>query len=210
MEPKITIDARMLGPSGIGTCLRNLLDQFAVLDHEFCFRVISAHADELLRLPRERFQIVRASAPIYSFSEQWEIARLARGTDLLYIPHYNIPYFYRGKLVVTIHDLTHITCRQFFPGFAAHHYARFMLGAATGHAQRIVTDSQFSRRSIQEHFRVGDGKIRVIYPPPSALVLQPSPTSGLATELGISGDYILYAGALKKHKNLEALVRAYA
>ncbi len=210
MESKITIDARMVGPSGIGTYLKNLLDQFAVLDHGFCFRVISSHPDDLPRLPLERFQIVGTNAPIYSLAEQLEIARLAHGTDLLYVPHYNIPYFYRGKLVVTIHDLTHITFRQFFPGFAAHHYARFMLGAAVRRAQTIITVSQFSRRSIQEHFRVKDEKIQVIYPPPAARILQTGFTPVPPADFGISGDYILYAGALKKHKNVEALVRAYA
>lgn len=210
MAHRITIDARMLGSSGIGACLRNLLDNLAEIDHEFSFKVITANPDDARDLSTERFQIVQSSAPIYSLAEQWEIARLARGTDMLHSPHYNFPYFYRGKLVVTIHDLTHLVQRQFLPGRSAYLYARFMLGEVARRAHTIVTDSQFSMRSIEEHFKAAGGKVRVIYPAPAARILK-ADCEGLSIAApGVTGPYLLYVGALKRHKNVEGLVRAYA
>lgn len=210
MRAGITIDARMLGPSGIGTYLKNLLYNLADLDHEFHFKVMSASPSELRYLPSDRFQIVKANAPIYSLAEQWEVARSARGSDLLHCPHYNIPYFYRGKLVVTIHDLTHLTCRQFFPGKAAYCYARFMLGAAARRAGKIITVSQFSKDSIHRFLPASNGKIRVIYQPPAVNLARGDCTAALSVGCGVARPYILYAGALKRHKNVEGLVRAYA
>lgn len=91
MSYVVTIDACMLGPWGIGAYLSDLLENFASTEHELHFRVLCAKPESMTGFPAERFKFVRATAPIYSLKEQWEIARLAREGSLLHSPYYNIP-----------------------------------------------------------------------------------------------------------------------
>ncbi len=206
----VAIDARMLGPHGIGAYIADLLHNFALMDHEFRFKVLCPRVDRLEHLPKDKFELIQAKAPIYSLREQWEIYRLTRGVDLLHCPHYNVPYGYRGPLVVTIHDLTHLTYSQFLPNQLAYLYARVMCGYSARRAARIVTDSRFSACVIQEQLGVEPEKIRVIYLALSHRFKQRA-SNGLRREkMGGSKPYILFVGVLKRHKNVQALLRAFA
>ncbi len=212
MNPVVAIDARTLGATGLGTYVSELLAGFASTDHEFRFRILCPHPEAAASgLTAERFDFVRAKAPIYSLKEQWEIARLARRADLLHCPHYNIPYFYRGRMVVTIHDLTHLAHRDFVPNRLAYYYARFILNAAAQHARQIITVSQFSKKSICGAFGVPDEKLHVISYGISKRILQSKPIdTSLVEKLNITKPYALFVGLLKPHKNVQTLLRAFA
>jgi glycosyltransferase involved in cell wall biosynthesis len=207
----ITIDARMLTFSGIGTYLMRLLTHLASMESEFNFEVICREPELLSHLPSDRFRFIESKAPIYSLREQWEVARLVRGACLLHCPHYNIPFIHSGKLVVTIHDLNHLLFPEFLPNRSAYFYARLMIGAAVKRATNIVTDSQFSKHSIQERFNVPDQKIRVIYPglsEPLTCCQNPVDLASLH-HMGVQAPYVLFVGLLKPHKNVGALIRAF-
>jgi glycosyltransferase involved in cell wall biosynthesis len=209
MSKRIVIDARMLGFTGIGTYLNSLLHNLAALKNEFQFDVICRERGLLNGLPPEKFKFIAGKSAIYSATEHWEISRLARGADLLHCPHYNVPLLYRGSLVVTIHDLTHLL----YPlNRAAYLYARFALGAAARKARTIITDSQFSKGCIQEQLGVPAQKVRVIYLglPEGGAKPASSQAPDRVASLGIKGPYVLFVGLLKPHKNVEGLIRAYA
>jgi len=212
MRERIAIDARMLTFSGIGTYLASLLTQLALVESEFDFEIICPEPELLCYLPPDRFRFVESKAPIYSLREQWEVAHLARGAPLLHCPHYNIPWLHRGRMVVTIHDLSHLVCREFLPNRVAYWYARSMLARATKQATRIVTDSQYSRKSIQETFDVPDERVRVIYPGlPQGMNPDGSPVDGSRLEaLKVRRPYVLFVGILKQHKNVQGLLKAFA
>jgi glycosyltransferase involved in cell wall biosynthesis len=201
----------MLSFSGIGTYLMSLLTHLASIESEFEFEAICPAPELVRHLPSGRFRFVESRAPIYSLREQWEVARLARRARLLHCPHYNIPRIHRGKLVVTIHDLSHLLFPEFLPNRSAYLYARFMIGAAVKRATKIVTDSQFSKHSIQERFDVPDQKIRVIYPglsEPLTCCQNPVDLAALR-RMGVQAPYVLFVGLLKPHKNVAALIRAF-
>jgi len=212
MRETITIDARMLAFSGIGTYLMSLVTQLASIESEFSFEVICPEPDLLSHLPPDRLRFIESKAPIYSLKEQWELSRLARRARLLHCPHYNIPYLHRGRMVVTIHDLSHLVFREFLPNRRAYWYARFMLARATKQATRIVTDSQYSRKCIQETFDVPDERVRVIYPGfPHGMNPDESPVDGSRLEaLKVRRPYVLFVGILKPHKNVQGLLRAFS
>jgi glycosyltransferase involved in cell wall biosynthesis len=202
----------MLTFSGIGTYLMTLLTQLAWLESEFNFEVICREPELLRHLPPGRFRFVESKAPIYSLREQWELARLVRGARLLHCPHYNVPYLHRGRMVVTIHDLNHLAYREFLPNRLASWYASFMLAAATEHATRIVTVSQYSRKSIQETFHVSEDRIRVIY---NGLPHRMGPSENSVDRsrliaLKVRKPYVLFVGILKPHKNVQGLLRAFS
>ena len=213
MPNTITIDARMLESSGIGTYLRHLLESLAAMENEYSFRVIGRQEELFAGLPRGKFQFVAARSPIYSLSEQWEIARLARPCQLLHSPHYNAPLLYRGKLVVTIHDLIHLTDPAFKKTPASRFYARPMFHLVARRADRLIADSEFTKQQIVEHLGVAPQKVVVIYLGVSDRFhpLDPEQACRRASSvLGLERPYLLFVGNLKPHKNVRTLIRAFA
>jgi len=211
MSHVVAIDARTLGATGLGSYVSQLLEGCAAMDHEFRFRVLCARPESVAGFPPGKVDIVRATAPTYSPREHWQIARLASGSDLLHCPHYNVPYLYNGRLVVTIHDLTHLMGRDFVPSRPAYWYARFMLRTAAHRAQRIITVSEFSKRSICDYLGVQENKVCVIHNALSERFEHARKAiSSPPKQNGINRPYILYVGLLKPHKNVEGLIRAYS
>jgi len=212
IRPLISVDARTFGPTGLGAYVSDLLENFVSTGHEFRFRVLCREPETMPRCCAGKFEFVRATSPIYGLNEQWEIARLARGTDLLHCPHYNIPYFYRGPLVVTIHDLTHLVYPEFLPSRLAYLYASSMLRAAAHRARQIITISQFSKQAICDRLEVNEEKVHVI---PRVLSrsffeMQGRDHGRLLRKLGVRTPYFLFVGLLKPHKNVQGLLRAFA
>lgn len=211
MSQIVTIDARTLGATGLGTYVSQLIESLASIGHEFRFRILCADPEAVARFYLGEVELVRAIASIYSTREHWEITRLAKGSDLLHCPHYNVPYLYRGRLVVTIHDVTHLVERAFTPSRAAYWYARFMLKTAAQRAGRIITVSEFSKKSICDYLGVREEKVRVIHNVLSERFRQALMTGSVQPpKCGINRPYILYVGLLKPHKNVEGLVRAFS
>ena len=213
MSGIISIDARMLGHSGIGAYIRNLLENLAAFENGSVFEVICRRQGSLAGLPRERFRFVAARSPIYSFREQWEIARLARHAQVLHSPHYNAPLLHRRKLVVTIHDLIHITDPTFKRTLAARFYARPILNLVARRADRIIADSEFTKQQIVEHLAISPAKVTVIYLGVDKHFCPQNRRQAFlraSSLLGLGRPYILFVGNLKPHKNVRTLIQAFS
>jgi len=213
MERLIAVDARMVDNSGIGTYIRNLLAHLAALENKYVFEVICRRREVLDGLPSARFRFVPARSPIYSLSEQWEIARLARHAQLLHSPHYNAPLLYRGKLVVTIHDLIHLTDPTFRRTLAARFYARPMFNLVARRADRIIANSEFTKQQIVERLAVSPSKVTVAYLGVSERFRPHDHHEAffrVSPLLDVTRPYILFVGNLKPHKNVKTLIRAFA
>src|ERR1700748_1523124 len=106
LTPKLTIDARWLR-SGIGRYTQSLLDGLRPGLPEVRLTAI-AQTRDLASVQNLVDQVTLCDAGIYGLHEQLAVPWLARKADALYAPHYNIPLLWRGRLLVTIHDLTHL------------------------------------------------------------------------------------------------------
>ncbi|MGA2606329.1 MAG: glycosyltransferase family 1 protein [Terriglobia bacterium] len=213
MERVVAIDARMLGISGIGTYLTNLLENFAAIENEFVFEVICPRKELLNKLPPDRFRYVPGQSPIYSVREQWEIARLARHAQVLHSPHYNAPLLYQGNLVVTIHDLIHVTDPTFKGTVAARFYARPMFNLVARRADCLIADSEFTKTQIVEHLPASPSKVVVVYLGVSDHFCQhdrEQTVLRVSSLLGVKRPYILFVGNLKPHKNVKTLLHAFS
>jgi glycosyltransferase involved in cell wall biosynthesis len=213
MERLVAIDARMIEHSGIGTYLRNLLEKLPTTGNEYVFEVICSRKEALRGLPLDRFRSVPAKSPIYSVSEQWEIARLARHAQVLHSPHYNAPLLYRGNLVVTIHDLTHVTDPTFKRTLAARFYARPMFNLVARRADRIIADSEFTKQQIVEHLAIPPSKVSVVYLGVNDQFCphdRGQAVPRVSSLLGLNRPYILFVGNLKPHKNVKTLIQAFS
>jgi len=203
----ITVDARMIEASGIGTYLGELLPRLIAERTGLQF-VLLGPARVLGNLSWTRtsnVRIVDLDVPIYSLTEQVALARrIPRDTTIFWSPLYNIPLAWRGRLVVTVHDVMHLALPEFFGGFRRQAYARFMFRRISRSADAIITDSNFTRAEFERlvgirraapdvvHIGVDQGWFEVA----------PSPTPH-------PKPYLLYVGNVKPHKNLGRLLEAF-
>ena len=107
---KIGIDARFFGSigKGLGRYTQKLIENLEKIDNENQYVVFLRKENFDEYQPRnKKFQKVLANYQWYTFSEQIKMPLLLNkfNIDLVHFPHFNVPFFYRKKFVVTIHDL---------------------------------------------------------------------------------------------------------
>lgn len=207
---EVVIDARWLR-TGIGRYILTLLrDLKPNLPDTFLSCVtMSSHAASLAPLCD---RIIEMNCGIYSLGEQLRLSLAARDAVAFCAPHYNIPVFRRGPMVVTIHDVTHLLFPAYRTALRARLYANTMLHAASARATRIVTPSFYTRDCLIQHLGTDPAKICVIpcalseafYPRPPAEAIE-----SVRRSHRIAAPYILFVGSTAPHKNLTALLKAH-
>jgi glycosyltransferase involved in cell wall biosynthesis len=191
----IAIDARMANKSGIGTYIKHIMEHigYNVILDSSNFPCANYSIKEQLFFPYRKLREEKI--------------------DVLHVPHLNVPIFYRGKLIVTIHDLTHLKFPQFLPSKFHHFYFKFMLRTATKKAAKILTDSENTKKDIMEFFNICPSKIKVVYlgVGKEFVIKQRDEISYLHEKYNIpqGKKIILYVGNLLPHKNLSALLKAF-
>ena len=213
---KIAIDARKWRDYGIGTYVRNLVRHLATLDRETTYFLFCDRADEpTLRDLAENFVPVVEDSTGYSVQEHFTIPlKLHKlGAELLHSPHYVLPLFCRKRSIVTIHDCIHLLFPQYLPNRAAYQYARTMMGHAIRRSDLVLTVSEASRRDILRFYpRADPDRLQVI---PNAIddAILDAPgeeeMERVQERYQIRGRFVLYAGNIKPHKNLQRLVAAF-
>ena len=207
---QLCVDARMVHNSGIGTVLRNVLQRWIPQAPDIFFTLLGdpAQLGQYAWARADNVRIVSCLAPIYTLREQWEVRRLVpEGTGLLWVPHYDIPVFYTGKMLVTVHDVFHLDMQQLVPGLHKRLYAKLMFHAVARKADHIICDSHFTAGRLR-HFepQLPEDRVSVIYNGVDSFWQeQPAETGRL-----YSRPYILFVGNVKPNKNLRKLVEALA
>jgi glycosyltransferase involved in cell wall biosynthesis len=212
---RIAIDIRKIHDFGIGTYVRNLVRELARLDRVTEYVLIcQKHDCAIASSFGPNFRAVPDSSPPYSIREQLSIP-LAVGraqVDLFHAPHYVLPPLTRTRSVVTIHDCIHLMFPQYLPNRLAHSYARAQLWTAARTSDRILTVSETSKRDILRFFDVPPDKIAVIYNGIDDRFRQEPPAeevSRVQERYQLHGNFVLYAGNVKPHKNLARLIEAF-
>jgi glycosyltransferase involved in cell wall biosynthesis len=202
----LAVDARMVRHSGIGTYLRHLVPRLVAARPGWRFTILGP-AEELAGLGWAAWPnatLVDCRAPIYSLGEQLALPRLVPAdVQLFWTPHYVIPLLLGRRMLVTVQDVFHLAVPELVGGVARRAYARVMFGAVRRRASRVLFTSEFTRREFTR--------------------LAGAPTAGSdVVPLGVDESwgalprvapaaqpYLLYAGNVKPHKNVAALVRAF-
>ena len=210
---KIAIDARKWRDYGIGTYVRNLVRHLAHLDRETTYFLFCDRSDEAtLRDLAENFVPVVDDSRGYSLREHISIpSKLRRlGVDLLHSPHYVLPLLCRRRAVVTIHDCIHLLFPEYLPNRMALTYAHRMMGHAIERSALVFTVSEASRRDILRFYPEADPeRLQVVPNAIDAAILEhpgEEEMERVKERYQIRGRFVLYAGNIKPHKNLERLI----
>ncbi|HYT67090.1 MAG TPA: glycosyltransferase family 1 protein [Vicinamibacterales bacterium] len=212
---RIAIDARKLHDYGVGTYVRNLLRQLGRQDHEHDYVVFCRDQDcDTIEEWGPRFRAVLETAAPYSIAEQFALPNDLRreAVDLFHAPHYVLPPLTPCRSVVTIHDCIHLRFPQYLPSKIGYAYARAQMWTATHKAARVMTVSEASKRDILRYFRVPESRIDVIYNAiDDRFWLEPAPEEieRVRERYRLTDPFVLYAGNIKPHKNLERLIESF-
>ena len=212
---RIGIDARKLHDFGIGTYIRNLLRQLARIDRDTEFVLLCRPEDRAtLASVGENFRPVVQTAGNYSIAEQLKVplALKREGVSLFHAPHYVLPALVRCPSVVTIHDCIHLMFPQYLPNRAALAYAQTSIGLAARRATRVMTVSESSKRDILRFVDTQPEKIDVIpnaYDERFAIEPDEADVVRVRERFQLHDPFVLYAGNVKPHKNVERLIQAF-
>lgn len=216
---KIGIDARLWGikHGGIGHYVKQLVLELQKRPSNFQYVLFCRHADSKdIPLAKDWKKVV-ADIPHYSLKEQLQLHKIFQQekVDLLHIPHFNVPFLYKDKFLVTIHDLFWNQFRGFnattlpAPVYLVKYFGfKIVLRHAILGSDKIIVPSRTVGREVAKQFPAAKSKIKAIYEGVTKKKVSRSFTQALLKKYKIHKPYLLYVGNLYPHKNVETLIFA--
>ena len=217
---KIGIDCRLSGNAhaGIGRYIEELilrLPKIGRANRWVLFFYSQQQANDLLKeiVPKpSNISIVIAPIKHYSFNEQLKIPNIfaKQELDLLHVPHFNVPIFYKGKLVVTIHDLLwhefrglDVTTLKPYLYYIKYLAYRFITKMAIKKADQIIVPAKTIKDTVIKYYPWAKNKLNITKEGHSNKFIPSSNT----TEKKINKT-LLYVGSLYPHKNISVVLKA--
>ncbi len=219
---KTLIDARMYGleNSGIGRYLASLISELIRITSEENFIILLRKKYyDTLKFP-DNWTKVLVDIPHYTLREQIFLPAIIKkyAPDIVHFPHVNVPVFYKGNYVLTVHDLTMqkqgINATKLPLPIYYIKRIPFLLIAkyAVKHAVKIIVPSKTTATDLSNYYNVSIQKISVIYEGCGFVGMNQGILSGEMSVLSKYGlanmDYFFYVGKAYPHKNLKKAIEA--
>lgn len=220
-KKRIAIDARFASDgSGLGRYARKMLEFVLKYGDEFDFTVIVNEGEEsCVDFGYGNYQVIGLPYKHYSFGEQigywWFLTR--QRFDLVHFTNFNHPILYRGKFIVTIHDLT----LMFFPGrvrrvwlgswFVQWAYRMTMKSAANNSAG-VVAITEYTKKDIIKYLGGNESKIKVVYEAADEKIKRVNDVdfkNKVKKKYGINRPFYFFLSNLRVHKNIERMIQAF-
>lgn len=226
---KIGIDCRMYGleHAGIGRYVQNLVEELLKMDHQNEY-VLFVRKDFIgkiysnIQSPISNIKFIIAEARHYSLKEQFLMPYLIgrEKVDLMHFPHFNVPVFYLGKYVVTIHDLIKHESRgpqttTKTPFFYLLKYLGYQIvfWLAVKRAVKIFVPSKTVALQLEKVYGIDKNKVKVTYEGVDNQLNLKSQISNFKNEVilekyNVKKPFLLYVGSVYPHKNIPNLIKA--
>ena len=232
---KIGIDARFYRKStgGIGRYTRALIRELSKIDKENQYIIYLTPEDEKeydqqitindqLSTHNEQrttnFQKKVINISHYSLAEQTKFLSILNKDklDLVHFTNFNHPIFYRGKSIITIHDLTVLyfpVGKQQKDPFRRWAFTTVMNNAIKK-SEKIIAVSKATKNDIVKTLNSDPKKIEVIYEGIDSDYSQKFRISNfefrnLKKKYNISKPYLLFLSQWRPHKGLPDLIKAF-
>lgn len=210
---RIGIDARIYGAKngGIGRFTEEFVRSLASAKSPHAFVVFLRKSDMSRVRSQKHIEKVCADIQPFTLEEQIFLPHIFRKAkiDLLHIPHHAIARGYKGKKILTVHDLIEYRADRSQATSLPPAVYRFKRAAfqktfeqALHSADAVVAVSRYVRRDLVKTFPALSSEIPVIHHGAPEI-----PAKNLAVP--VKFPYILYVGSLAPHKNGERLLAAY-
>lgn len=221
---RIVIDGRLIDvrrTKGLGRYVVALIRALQTVDDD-CEFIVLVPPGQVAAVPSHpRWRTVEVPWRWYSLGEQIFLPRLLRRLkpDLVHFPHFNVPLLYRGRFVVTIHDLL----LRHWPsdrggvlrrvGYLFKRLAyRLVVAVAVRRAAQVIVPSEFTATEIRRYYPLAKDKITVA---PYAAGIEDKTDQNLDDKSVIlryttDTPFCLYVGNHYPHKNIGQLIDVFA
>jgi glycosyltransferase involved in cell wall biosynthesis len=219
---RIGIDARLWKEKGLGRYIRNIVSELLslTLDDRLVIFCLEEDLSEIKKITADKCEIVIANVRWYSMQEQFvmPILFVRAKLDVLHVPHFNAPVFYPGKIVITLHDLTHLHSRDLsaskYPAWVyaiKHAFFVAVLRINIRRSKKVIVVSEYVQNDLQKSLNVLSSKTKVIYEAAKECQrVSSTDVSRVLSDYGVTKKYFYYIGNAYPHKNLEMLLEAFA
>lgn len=229
---RLGIDCRLAGSehAGIGRYCENLIRESIKINQEkdlfhlvLFFRNLN-QAKEVLgedfykKCKKYHLTIKLVNIRHYSLKEQFCLPKIYRRAklDLLHVPHFNIPIFYRRNLVITIHDLLwhqqkgmQVTTLKPLAYYAKYLAYLIVVKQAIKQAKFILVPAQTIKNTVSKYYRQSQEKIIVTR---EGIAEAYQKNLNLVSPKNLAKKRIkkqlIYTGSLYPHKNIVLVIKA--
>jgi glycosyltransferase involved in cell wall biosynthesis len=218
---KIGIDARFYGEAGPGRYAKNIVEHLEQIDqkNEY-FIFLRPKGFSSYKINNQNFKKVVADYKWYSWSEQlgFLFLLIKAGIDLLYVPHFNIPVLFPGKLVTAIPDITMHTYSTdrgttlFKPYFLFKKMVyRFVVWWAVRRSIKVIVPSNDVKRDFLRVFpKVDEDKYVLAYEGlDPAFAKADINVQEVLNKYSIKQPFLLYISSMYEHKNVRRLLDSF-
>jgi glycosyltransferase involved in cell wall biosynthesis len=215
----IVIDARRIRDFGIGRYIRSLVRALGTIDTTNRYTLVMAPQEklEMAGLP-ENFNTVVYAGRDDSHLDNVFFPMYLRGLapDLVHVPLNRVPLLMIQPYVVTVHDLANLFFEWEEYSKLRLQARRYRLIRGLARANRVIAVSEATRRDVEQIAGVDPHRMRQVYNAPDPGFLKPQgPNAGeerlrIMERYQIQHPYLLYAGSIRRHKNIPRLVEAFS
>jgi len=208
-SPKtLCVDLRWIDSSGVGVYIKGIMPGIVERLKDVSITGIGdrSRLEEFPWSETANFRLIDCRAGRYSLAEQIQLPlAIPHCTDLFFAPYYTIPLLYRGRLAVTVHDMSHLVVAEIVKSRAKRLYAETMYRAIRRRAAIIFTVSNFSKSEL---LRLTEGPSEdYIFPTHLGIGEEWRRAKNLAPMR--STPYLVFVGNVKPYKNLGRLMDAF-
>lgn len=148
---------------------------------------------------------------------QGRYSKIIKAVDIIHFPYFDffffsLPPFKKKKTVVTIHDCIPLVYPIYYPAGVKGKLGLFYQTMILKNVDRILTDSQNSKKDIVKYLGVPEKKIEVIYLAADLIFkrLSKEQSQPVKEEYQLKDNFILYVGDINYNKNLQVLIKAFS
>jgi glycosyltransferase involved in cell wall biosynthesis len=215
---KVAIDIRRMTEFGVGTYIRNVVRTLARLDRDSTYFLIGSQEKvaECGALP-PNFHAVALEGGDGTLKGNLAFRAIVRnlGCDLVHIPHlFWIPRGLGCPYILTVHDLLeHMYGLRNASSLRRSLYF-YLTRRALRRAARVIAVSQFTRNELERLLAIPDSRIEVVYNAIDERFLHGHASDAdrelIAQRYLVNYPFILYAGAIRPHKNVVRIIEAFS
>ena len=215
---KVAIDIRRMTEFGVGTYIRNVVRTLARLDRDGEYFLIGSpeRVAECGTLP-PNFHAVALDGRDNTLKGTLDFRAIVRrlDCDVVHIPHlYWIPRGLGCPYILTVHDLLEHMYGSRDASSLRRSLHFYLTRRVLRKAARVIAVSQFTKNEIEKLLAVPDARIEVVYNAIDERFLHGHATEAdrelIARRYQVNHPFILYAGAIRPHKNVVRIIEAFS
>jgi glycosyltransferase involved in cell wall biosynthesis len=215
---KVAIDIRRMTEFGVGTYIRNVVRTLAQLDRDSEYFLIgsSGKVAECGALP-PNFHAVELAGGDDTLQGNLDFRAITKRIecDVVHIPHlFWIPRGLRCPYILTVHDLLEHMYGSRHASSLRRSLHFYLTRRVLRKAARVIAVSQFTKNEIHKLLEIEDDRIEVVYNAIDERFLHGHATEAdrdlIAQRYLVNYPFILYAGAIRPHKNVVRIIEAFS